>query len=170
MLILVLKPIKAPAPASPASRSFSVALEQSDAPTEKPASRTRALVPDTLPADTLPALSQPQAASATIPNAAPDAVQIGDFNDLIRARILRELRYPVHLRRRGITGAPLLRFTLTGAGAVEDIAIARSSGNSDLDELALQAVRDAAPFGAIPGQDKTGRLVMNLPVDFRLVR
>ncbi len=46
--------------------------------------------------------------------------------------------------------AVVLRFTIYANGRISDVSIAKSSGNSVLDNLAVRAVKLAAPFGKIP--------------------
>jgi TonB family protein len=48
--------------------------------------------------------------------------------------------YPVELRRRGITGSGMFRLYIDEQGRVTRIGILRSTGNTELDALAMRAM------------------------------
>ncbi len=75
--------------------------------------------------------------------------------------------YPELARRQGWQGSVLVRATVTAAGKVSGVSLARSSGHTVLDEAALRAVRR---WVFAPGS-QSGRLiggVVEVPVNFRL--
>lgn len=80
----------------------------------------------------------------------------------VMARIESKLRYPISVRLRRISGLTILRLVSDAQGALLALTITKSSGSVELDELALQSVRDAAPFPELKA------LAMNLPIEFRL--
>jgi len=57
--------------------------------------------------------------------------------------------------------AVVLRFTVFANGKISDVNIAESSGNSVLDNLAVRAVKLAAPFGKIPVGYKDNKLELS---------
>lgn len=62
--------------------------------------------------------------------------------------IQRRLAYPAQARAEGATGAPVVRFVITGGGEIlpGSLGIQRSSGHGALDEAALRAVLASAPL------------------------
>lgn len=57
--------------------------------------------------------------------------------------------------RTNARGAAVVRFSIAGSGGLASASIARSSGNADLDQLALRVVRSAAPFPPPPAGART---------------
>ncbi len=69
--------------------------------------------------------------------------------DNYRGKVLRRVKRAKR-QRVNIRGAALVRFTITGSGALASARIAKSSGSSKLDNIALAQVRRAAPFPPPP--------------------
>lgn len=69
--------------------------------------------------------------------------------DNYRGKVLRRVKRAKR-QRVNIRGAALVRFTITGSGALASARIAKSSGSSKLDNIALVQVRRAAPFPPPP--------------------
>ncbi|MBK8085661.1 MAG: TonB family protein [Devosia sp.] len=69
---------------------------------------------------------------------------VGKYPGMVQSRGTRAARYPA--RARGARGEVEVRFTVDAGGQVIKLALARSSGNADLDAAALAAVERAAPF------------------------
>lgn len=82
---------------------------------------------------------------------------------LVRSKIESALHYPLALQRRGVEGRVLLKLVLDEEGHVNETSVARTSGNADLDRLAVQAARDAMPFP----KTEMGKLSLSLPVEFK---
>ncbi|UTS82211.1 TonB family protein [Phaeobacter piscinae] len=68
-----------------------------------------------------------------------------NYRGKVLRRVMRAKRQRVNIR-----GAVLVRFTITGSGALASARIAKSSGSSKLDNIALAQVRRAAPFPPPP--------------------
>lgn len=83
--------------------------------------------------------SAPPAPPAPPAPAVPASVQGGDLGTQMVSG--RPPRYPIDCRRRREQGTVVLALTLGVDGAVQSIAVARSSGFPRLDEAALGAVR-----------------------------
>jgi TonB family protein len=62
----------------------------------------------------------------------------------------------------------VVSFTIFGDGGVSDVTVRQTSGNSTLDNLAIRAVKLAAPFGKLPPGYSENRL--DLTCTFRPVR
>lgn len=82
----------------------------------------------------------------------------------IRDSILGKLHYPMLARRRGWSGQVELAFTITPDGSVRDLRILTSSGYPLLDDEALSAIRETAPFSPPPQVAAT----VTMPITFRL--
>ena len=81
----------------------------------------------------------------------------------IQKRIMQELIYPSQARRAGIQGVVEVVFVINTDGSIQETAVRRSSDKIILDEEALRAVKNAAPFR--PPQ-RPVRIV--IPVSFKL--
>lgn len=92
-----------------------------------------------------------------------DGSSRSDLIHRIREKIDSAIQYPASLRRRRIQGRVQVLLTLDEDGKVKSTELTHSSGHPELDDLALQAIRDAAPF-----EKQMGRLELNLPIEFKL--
>ncbi|MEE3381128.1 MAG: energy transducer TonB [Succiniclasticum sp.] len=88
---------------------------------------------------------------------------VGPASDSIQAPAVaprvtrsRSPEYPSSARNNGIEGTAVVRFLIGKDGGVEDLTLARSSGNGSLDQAALNAARG---FRFRPGLDGYGRPV-----------
>lgn len=86
---------------------------------------------------------------------------INAYASRVRAKILS--------RRPGSAGygTTVVSFGLTTSGGLQYARIARSSGNSGLDQKALASVRGASPFPAPPNGAKASQLRFSIPFQFR---
>jgi TonB family protein len=75
--------------------------------------------------------------------------------------------YPISARREGREGTVLLKVQVLETGAIGKIGVERSSGSSDLDEAALNAVRRWRFEPAAQGGRRVRRSVL-LPIKFAL--
>ena len=86
----------------------------------------------------------------------------------IQARLAKFKRYPRSARKENITGTVLVEFVLTGDGRIERPSIVRSSGDSRLDQEALDVLLRASPFPRIPKKLRKNSFALTLPVEFSL--
>jgi TonB family protein len=91
-----------------------------------------------------------------------------DYLAAIRKRIERFQRYPRFARENGVEGTTTVRFILRNDGHLEELAVSSSSGSKTLDDAALAAIRDAAPFAPFPKDQRGTKLRIQLPVVFQL--
>jgi len=82
----------------------------------------------------------------------------------IRDSILGKIHYPMLARRRGWSGQMEISFTITPDGNIHELRVLTSTGYSLLDDEALTAIRQTAPFTP-PPQAAT---VLTMPITFRL--
>ncbi|HOC92175.1 MAG TPA: energy transducer TonB [bacterium] len=75
---------------------------------------------------------------------------VRDYGRNVAALIERKKAYPSKARKFGIQGRVDLSFRVAQDGRLMGASVTSSSGNSALDEAALKAVNDAAPFPPIP--------------------
>lgn len=68
-----------------------------------------------------------------------------------------------HKPRAGQRGSASVAFAIGENGALRAVRIARTSGNSRIDQLALATVRNAAPFPPPP----SGAVAYTIRIDFR---
>lgn len=133
-------------PASPVV----AAIESVDGPTTPPN------VPS-VPSDIVPA---PSVVGATAPAVAEDGLRL--YGETIRARILAHK--PTHIRLRGTVG---LTFSISHDGRLLATAVSMSSGSDALDQAALAAVQEAAPFPTPPEMTSSPQLTFSIPFQFR---
>lgn len=68
----------------------------------------------------------------------------------VKRRIESRWQIPSYAREIGLIGRLVLVFTITREGEVSKLELTTTSGVSILDQAALQAVRDAAPYAPFP--------------------
>lgn len=69
---------------------------------------------------------------------------------MLRDKIESIWQYPKEAARRGISGDLYIRFFIKRDGSIGDVDIIRTSGHKDLDEAAIRALKDGAPFWPLP--------------------
>jgi protein TonB len=74
----------------------------------------------------------------------------------VKRRIESRWGYPVEAR--GLTGNLLVTFAITRDGRLTDLQLTETSGIAPLDNEAIRAIRDAAPFSPFPERMKYERL------------
>lgn len=92
----------------------------------------------------------------------------GLFTGKVRQRIANAKYYPRIARRRGIEGQPVVAFTLDKGGRLMKAGLAQTSGYQMLDQAALEAVQQAAPYPEIPAELNTETFQFKLPISFIL--
>ena len=92
----------------------------------------------------------------------------GTFIGKVRQRVAEAKYYPGIARRRGMEGQPVVSFTLSKRGGLLKADLAKTSGYRLLDQAALEAVQQAAPYPEIPSELKTETYHFKLPISFVL--
>ncbi len=92
----------------------------------------------------------------------------GLFTGKVRQRIANAKYYPRIAKRRGMEGQPIIAFTLGRQGQLTKVALVKTSGYQLLDQAALKAVHQAAPYPVIPAELKIDTFQFKLPVSFIL--
>lgn len=92
---------------------------------------------------------------------------ISNYPGQVASRLRRALRYPAEARRQRLRGEVHVSFTVAGNGSVSAVSVARSSGSPVLDQAAVETVRRAAPFPAIPPEARRSNWPFTVPLAFR---
>jgi protein TonB len=87
----------------------------------------------------------------------------------VRKRVQQAQRYPRLAQANGVEGQTRVEFTLRRDGTLETVEVVKPSGSTALDDAAVAAVRDAAPFPPLPEDQRGDRIQFLLDVVFRLV-
>ncbi|HUD52000.1 energy transducer TonB, partial [Parvibaculum sp.] len=103
-----------------------------------------------------------EAPSAPSISAETRAAGIRAYGSLVWRRIAERKPKGIHL-----PGTAYVNFALTDEGAIAAIRVARSSGNPELDAMALRTIEAAAPFDPPPPGLTSQDLVFEIPFNFR---
>ncbi|MDO9321008.1 MAG: energy transducer TonB [Pseudomonas sp.] len=152
----------------------------------KPKPKPKPVVKQLKPAPTPPVpaakpVAQAAPTATTAPAAAPVAQQPSlssataavkaTWQSQLLSHLARYKRYPDEARRRGIEGTSQVRFNLDRAGGVLSVELAKSSGNSALDQATLTMIRRASPVPAPPAEMlSNGQLEIVAPFIYALER
>lgn len=146
-----------PAPVAEPEEAVTLPVEIEEAlpetPVEEPMQAERRPPPDPAP---VPPLTDVQALR-------------DDYLRRFHARIEREKQYPPQARRMRREGRVELLIGIDSAGALIQLDVLRSSGHLALDQAALEAVRQAAPFPPPPPEafDPQPRFALGLEFSLR---
>jgi protein TonB len=111
---------------------------------------------------------QPPAAQPVTP--APDPALEDGYRARIRQAVDEHKHYPRMARRLGLEGRVVVAFTVGADGRLAGVRLVESSGSELLDEAALEAVRQAAPFPPFPAGIERRQWDFTLPLSFALER
>lgn len=103
------------------------------------------------------------------PVGATEYMSRGDYFDMLRMRIESRKKYPDAARHRQVEGRVEVGFLVATDGGVSDVEVIKTSRHPDLDQAALAAVKDAAPFPRPPSGLFSGPLKMTLTIVFELL-
>lgn len=90
------------------------------------------------------------------------------YEELLYAWIDRHKQYPLLAQRRGIQGSGSVRVRIDRAGRVLERSLVRSTGEAMLDQAALDIVRRANPFPAVPKEYGGPSFEFVAPIEYRL--
>lgn len=107
-----------------------------------------------------------------------DAYSLGELTDtadyttpdsyfeMVILRIEAKKRYPEAAKSRNIEGRVTVGFTITLLGNVRDLKVVKPSRHQSLDNAALQAIQDSAPFPSPPRRHFEGDIPLELNIIF----
>jgi protein TonB len=75
---------------------------------------------------------------------------VSNYPGKIVSKLRRALRYPAEAKRKKLRGEVQVAFTVSAGGGIGGVRVVASSGSPVLDKAAVETVRRAAPFPAIP--------------------
>lgn len=87
--------------------------------------------------------------------------EVARYPSVVISKLRRALRKTGSSR-----GEVVVRFTVTASGQLADVSIARSSGNSTVDQAGIATVQRAAPFPAIPSAASRNSWTFDVPLAF----
>lgn len=148
------EPAMPPAPSQARSVSAEVPMPAGEAPGGLP-------LPRATPAPATLAVATPEPASR-----GPDAAGLRQYRLALAGEARRFRRYPEAAQRAGIEGRAEVRVTVTASGGERLAELARSSGHAQLDEAALDMLRQAAQRTHLPDSLRGQGFAVLLPVVF----
>lgn len=89
---------------------------------------------------------------------------------VVKRGIKRKWIYPAEAQKNLIEGNLKILFTIGQYGKLLDITIKKSSGNEMLDQAAVNAIHNAAPFAPLPREWQIERLNLNIEFNYDLIR
>lgn len=100
----------------------------------------------------------------------PDPRLEESYRARVRQAVDERKHYPRMARRLELEGRVVVAFTVGAEGRLADLRLVESSGSELLDEAALEAVRQAAPFPPFPAGIERRQWDFILPLSFALER
>jgi TonB family protein len=92
----------------------------------------------------------------------------GQYTNSIQLKIAQAKTYPSIARERKQQGKAFLSFKLDKDGRVLELSIENSSGYKILDQAAIKAIKEAAPFPTIPASLNKKYASLKIPISFVL--
>ena len=99
-------------------------------------------------------------------NSAAGNAAISNYPGKVASKLRRALRYPAEAKRRKLRGQAQVSFVVSASGGVGSIRVVLSSGSPILDKAAIETVRRAAPFPAIPAGAARSSWPFTVPLAF----
>ena len=114
--------------------------------------------------------ARPQAPTGAAPVAGDglDADGVRQYRLALATQARRYKRYPASALEANIGGTAEIRVAVATGGLPQDVQLARSSGNDQIDDAALDMIRKAAPRTLVPELLRSRAFVVSLPVVFDL--
>lgn len=100
-------------------------------------------------------------------NSAAGNAAVSNYPGKIVSKLRRALRYPAEAKRQKLRGEVQVSFVVSASGGVGSIRVVSSSGSPVLDKAAVETVRRAAPFPAIPGDTGRSSWPFTVPLVFK---
>ncbi len=90
------------------------------------------------------------------------------YEELLFAWMERHKQYPLLAQRRGLEGRGAVRVRIGRDGRVLERSVSHSTGETMLDQAALEMVRRANPFPAVPSEYAGDSFEFVAPIEYRL--
>ncbi len=92
----------------------------------------------------------------------------GEYTNSIQLNIAKAKTYPSAARDGNQQGKAFVSFKLSKDGRVMNFSIENSSGHNILDQAAIQAIKDGAPYPPIPDELDKQYALLKIPISFIL--
>ena len=92
----------------------------------------------------------------------------GEYTNSIQSNIAKAKTYPSTARDENRQGKAYVSFKLSKDGRVMNFSIENSSGHNILDQAAIQAIKDGAPYPPIPDELDKQYASLKIPISFIL--
>jgi len=102
-------------------------------------------------------------------NIGTQSIKYASYMKHIKDKVQNVWVYPEDARENGIQGRLLVYFSIAKDGSLYRLSLVRSSGSKILDDAAMQAIRDAAPFPKLPNRFHLDRLNIYATFEYKLV-
>lgn len=127
-------------------------------------------------AERLAALAAQDAQQASSDKAAEDDVDVSvdailaqqDYTTQIIRKIYSSVKYPKAAVRKSQEGSVRATVTIDKAGKLVNVVVVEASEFASLNDAAVEAITDAAPFPAIPAGVKLESIELMVPIAFKL--
>ncbi len=133
-------------------------------PARNPAPTQQAMVPPR------PVTAAPPATLAAPSTPARERTGTASYTAVLLSWLERYRQYPRLARLKRIEGAVILSLTLSRSGSLKAISVKKGSGQSVLDDAAVDMARRADPFPPLPATFAHDRIEFMVPVVFALER
>jgi periplasmic protein TonB len=90
------------------------------------------------------------------------------YLEIVKLKIEKNKKYPEDAKRNRMEGTVGLKFIITPDGNIKNTEVAKSSRNRMLDDAAMKALQDAAPFPKPPERFFKGEVPLQLSIIFEL--
>jgi periplasmic protein TonB len=97
-----------------------------------------------------------------------DEFKFISYNRWLKIKVESVLKYPELAALSGLQGTLYIQFNIMKDGSLGDLELLRSSGYKILDDEALRAIRNAAPFQPLPDEWKMDHYMIRAAVLFYL--
>jgi len=108
------------------------------------------------------------AAEGSVHDASAEFINAKDYFEMLHLRIHKFKRYPEAARSNHIEGRVNIQFVLSSDGTLKEIKIMKSSRHKKLDEAAIDAIKNAAPFPRPPGSIFKTPVTLSIDILFEL--
>jgi periplasmic protein TonB len=127
--------------------------------------------PDIAPVqDMMPDAPSPEAVAWSMPEGDPSPYDsAADYAGMVRLKIESHKQYPAAARNRQLQGRVKVSFVINPDGSLESVSVVDGSRYDTLNQAALAAVRDSAPFPRPPRHLFSGPVSMEIVIVFELM-
>ncbi|MFH0727540.1 MAG: energy transducer TonB [Pseudomonadota bacterium] len=90
------------------------------------------------------------------------------YFEIVKLKIEKNKKYPEEAKKNHMEGTVSLKFIITPDGTIRNTEVAKSSRHPMLDDAAIKALKDAAPFPKPPERFFKGEVPLQISIIFEL--